>query len=861
MSVRVSRLRVWFALGAVLMVATVAGMYFYAQYSLRKMVLAVPAKLGVEIQQTAEGFSISKSTDGRTQFTVSASKAVQFKEGGRSDLHNVKIVIYGKDASRFDRITGDEFEYDPGSGNVKGKGRVLIDLQTNPEGIRHPDQSPPAQIKTPLHLETDDLVFNKNTGDASATGKVIFQTPQASGSAVGMQYVAKTGTMNLLSAVELTVNRAQPVHLEANHGVITKQPHQVFLTTVHMTRERQEAWSEQATFFLREDNTVERVLAEGNVKTEVRGQAASKSKTSGLKTASMTTSNLGTSSLETPSLGTPSVGTSGANGTSVTRERSDRAELFLTGTRNLLTMAILTGNVQMHSEKIEDEGAQGQGSETKASEPADAAAGRVTLYFSGEQVLRTIHAEEGVRLTQKNSRSGSLMATSAARPTATTPSRVKGGSAGQEQGEDIEMTAPVMDFLVKDGRLLENAETSGPPQIVITQPGSNQKTVVTAGKFTAKFTEKNRLSTLHGEPDAKIVSSLINPSKNEANSGMATKPGSSPAGPNRTSTDRISTSRLLDVAFLPEGSVQSITQTGEFTYVDGTQKAWAQRGEYTTADEMVVLTGSPRVVDGGMTTTAKTVRMNRATGDAAAEGNVKSTYNDLKPQPDGALLASADPIHVTSRSMTAHRASSIAVYTGDARLWQDANIVEAPTLEFDRDHRSLFAYGDPKGTVSQPVSTVLVQVDKAGNATPVRVTSERMKYTDSERKAFFDGGVTARQTDATMTGEQMTVFLLPRSQTTGNTNSATPGQIDRIITEKQVVIVQPTRHAQGERLVYTSADDRYVLTGGPSHPPSIFDAEQGKTTGDSLTFYRRDDRVLVEGREKSPAVTRTQVAR
>ena len=108
MSVRVSRLSVWFALGAVLMVATVAGMYFYAQYSLRKMVRAVPAKLGVEIQQTAEGFSISKSTDGRTQFTVSASKAVQFKEGGRSDLHNVKIVIYGKDASRFDRIAGDD---------------------------------------------------------------------------------------------------------------------------------------------------------------------------------------------------------------------------------------------------------------------------------------------------------------------------------------------------------------------------------------------------------------------------------------------------------------------------------------------------------------------------------------------------------------------------------------------------------------------------------------------------------------------------------------------------------------------------------------------------------------------------------
>src|SRR5271163_2843315 len=98
MASSVSRLRRWFALGAILMIATVAGMYFYAQWSLRKAIHAVPAQLGFNIQKTAEGFSISKSIEGRTQFTVSASKAVQFKEGGHADLHNVKIVIYGKDA-------------------------------------------------------------------------------------------------------------------------------------------------------------------------------------------------------------------------------------------------------------------------------------------------------------------------------------------------------------------------------------------------------------------------------------------------------------------------------------------------------------------------------------------------------------------------------------------------------------------------------------------------------------------------------------------------------------------------------------------------------------------------------------------
>ncbi len=624
MASSVLRLRRWFALIAILMIATVAGMYFYARWSLNKAVHTIPEKLGVEIRQTADGFSISKSEQDRTQFTVSASKAVQFKEGGKAELHNVKIIVYGKDASRFDRISGDDFEFDPTSGNVSAKGKVLIDLEANPEGIRQSDQSPPKETKEPLHVETDGLIFNKNTGDASATGKAIFQTAQATGSAIGIRYTAKTGTMELLSTVVMSVQRPQPVHLTADRGIISKNPRQVFLTTVHMTREQQEAWSEQATLFLRPDNTVERVLAEGDVRTEIHGRA-------------------GKSNSAAPG--------------SETRERSDRAELFLTGSRNQLTSAILTGNVHLVSGDAATvplapaEGlAPKDGSQTliaaaQEKQPAEAFAGQVTLHFAGsptgEQLLKTVHAEDGVRLIQNESKSATLAATTAP---------AKKASGDQQGNQQVEMTAPVMDFVVKNGRLLDLAETTGPPRIIITQPTANQKTVVTAAKFTARFTDQNRLSTLHGEPDARIVSSLIDPTKVAAAGSSAGSKNTAAA-----QADRVSTSQMLDVVFLPEGGIRSITQTGQLAYVDGTQKAWAQRGEYTTADQMVVLTGTPRVVDGGMTTTAQTVRINRATGDALADGNVKSTYSDLKPQPDGAMLASSDPIHVTSRSMTAHR--------------------------------------------------------------------------------------------------------------------------------------------------------------------------------------------------------------
>jgi lipopolysaccharide export system protein LptA len=79
-----------------------------------------------------------------------------------------------------------------------------------------------------------------------------------------------------------------------------------------------------------------------------------------------------------------------------------------------------------------------------------------------------------------------------------------------------------------------------------------------------------------------------------------------------------------------------------------------------------------------------------------------------------------------------------------------------------------------------------------------------------------------------------------------------------MMAEDNVLVIQPTRRAEGQNLVYTASDDKFVLTGGP---PSIFDAERGKITGVSLTFFRGDDRVLVEGKASTPVVTQTRVAK
>jgi len=804
MPLPIYHLRRLLAATAIVLTLVVAGMYFYARLRTRN-VLQVPGKIGIEIKQTATGFQFSKSDGKRTLFTVQANNIKEFKLNGRAELHDVSIVLYGRDSSRYDQIYGDDFAYDPKTGDVTAQGDVQIDLVANPAGLASPDQATPKELKNPIHLKTRDLVFNKESGNAWAAGRVEFRTTQASGWAVGVKYAGKSNVLTLSSQIHLELTGANAAVIEAERGTITGETREVVLEHPHLDRQAGTLQADQAVFYLGPDNNVQRVLATGHISAEMRTVGRQEVRRSG---------------------------TTPVEQASEMRGSADQAEFLLTDKGNLLQTATLSGNVHL---------------EQAGTQPLQGDAGRAILEFSGRNLLQKVHAVDGARLAQRG---------------ATSPSN------SRSQAQDFELNAPAIDFKVRNGKTLERAVTSGAAKIVIVpaqEPPAGspqtaaQRTVVTAGRFEASFAARspgsadrqNRLRSVLGLPDARIVNS-------------------SPGQP-----DRVSTSDSVEAVFLPAGGIESFTQQGNVAYGDGQgadkrTEAFAVTARYTPADQELVLTGNPRVVEGAMTTTSKTVRINRATGDALAEGDVKSTYRDLKEQPDGALLASASPIHVTARSMTARKTPGVALYTGGARLWQDANVIEAPSIQFDRDRRFVTA----QGTVAQPVQTILVQAEKDGKkasaggkgtakpssfrgSSPVAITASQMTYADAERKIRYEGGVLAKGSDFTASAKTLDAYLLPRSQTSGNPSFSGPGQLDRMVAQGDVVIRQATRRAEGQELVYTAAEEKFVLTGGP---PSIFDAEQGKITGVSLTFFRRDDRVLVEGEANSPVVTETRVA-
>jgi lipopolysaccharide export system protein LptA len=759
MPLTIARLRTWFAVTAIALVLTVSGVYLVRRYQMRVLQRIAEKKLGVEIQQSTEGFSLSKSEGGHTLFKISAKKATQYKDTGKASLQDVNIVVYGRDSSRFDQIYGANFEYDAKTGNVIARGEVDIDLEANTQGRARPDQATPSELKNPIHLKTSGLVFNQKTGLAQTDQQIELHVPEANGTARGVLYDSHTNRMTLNSDIHITTLGPISRTLVARHAVISKDPRQAVLDSVTVTEPQSKVVSDRVTVLFREDNNIDRIYADGHI----------------------AATNTGANSYEV---------------------RGAKGDLQFGGT-NDLQVATLSDGTQFHS---------------SGERPMHGTAGRIVVHFGPETQPRTLRLSEDAHVIQD--------------PAPSAPPRNQ---------QRTEIVADILDMDLRDGKLPSKATTSGAAHINVDQPANGNQpattTVVNAGRFVADFNREGRIQRILGEPNARITST------------SAGQP------------EKVSTSDKLEVTYTPQGVLADVVQQGNFRYheklvKDGDRIATADTAHYSPSDNMLHLTGSPRIVEGGMSMTANVVHINRHTGEAVAEGNVKSTYSDMKAQPNGAMLASSDPIHVTAKKMTAEQNTGIALYTGGSRLWQGANIVEAPIIEFNRDNRSLVAE-DRSHSAAAPVTSVFVQKGKDGKLTPVNINARKLTYVDAERRARYEGGVTAHTAEGVLTADHVDIYL-KESGTAATSPQPAPSQLDRIVAQGNVIMAQPGRRGSGDRLTYYQDDGRFVLTGGS---PMISDAEHGTVRGATLTFFSKDDRVLVEGSNAAPTVTHTRVSK
>lgn len=157
-------------------------------------------------------------------------------------------------------------------------------------------------------------------------------------------------------------------------------------------------------------------------------------------------------------------------------------------------------------------------------------------------------------------------------------------------------------------------------------------------------------------------------------------------------------------------------------------------------------------------------------------------------------------------------------------------------------------------TVSLLVLTILVaavpHAEQQSNtpAPPLHIVSDRMVLDEQGGIIIFEGHVTAKRADVTLTCRKLTIYGKKGSKfSPTDSGNNLKEQIDRIEAEDDVRIVQGDKVASSEKAIYYLDTQRIMLTGNPI-------VVQGKDSlaGQIITLDLKTGKSIVEGGREKP---------
>ena len=791
----------------------------------------IPKRLGIDIEQEANGVTYTQAHGGHTLFKIHASKVVQLKND-HALLHDVQIELYGANGNRVDRIAGSEFEYDQKSGIATAAGPVEITLMrpdvapavaprasaaqtTPPRGKENPLAAQAASGE--IHVETSGVTFNQQSQVATTDQRVEFSMTQGSGSAMGATYDSQRGFLSLNHQVVLKTRRgADPVEIHSSYADFDRDSNVCDLSAATADYRGGQATAADAKVLFREDGTAQRLYAMG-----------------GFTLATATGGHL-----------------AAPRGTLDFDEHNEPRHGRLEGG---VTMDSIAGSIP----------GTNTGSNTGSTRGVRTLHGTsptVEIEFTAAGQLHAMRMAQGVELASEE----------------TGKATIKGQLVLVQTRRTWRSPSASVEFRDASQGRVELASIEGDGGVVLTAmdrrgDAAASQSKLSADTVTGAFGPDSVLTEMTGTGHASMEQTGSTGTHDTAAGDRLEARFAPPAGANEKSGVQSSA-----VGGAMTGQVESATLDGHVTLTqqqppragepEPEMRATAAHAAYQGEGQWLHLTGSPRVIDGGLELTADKIDVTQESGDAFAHGDVKATWMNLKDRPGahapGMTLGGQGPAHVVAAEAELHQATGDAIFKGNARLWQQVSSVSAPTIEIDRKKQTLTAQSQDR---ANPVRAVLVTAGKTqgghGGAasTPIapeaanqsgpsviRVRGGDLWYSDAERRATMHGGVlgavTAETGTATTVSNDVELEL-----TRAGARASGQAQVERMTATGHVVVISQGRRGTGEQLVYTGADGNYVLTGTPAAPPTMTDPERGSVTGQALIFHSRDDSVSIEG--------------
>ncbi len=365
------------------------------------------------------------------------------------------------------------------------------------------------------------------------------------------------------------------------------------------------------------------------------------------------------------------------------------------------------------------------------------------------------------------------------------------------------------------GRDLEKAEASGNAELfvepVVSSARAERKTL-NAPRFDCEFFDAGNLAR-------------------ECKSTGGSKATMDPVQPSPKRGTRTITSQNMTAVFVKDTQdIERVDAQGDGKFNELDRNGVAATVSYVTAEEMVRLRGGdPTVWDSRGRTKAVELDSDLKNHISYARGRTTTTYYSQE-QTNGATPFSKtkSPVYIASERGEFRHESGQAVYSGNARAWQDDNYVRGDKLVLYVNDKRMEASGHVQTTIYNSKR----RVENQTTVVPVFASADSMFYSDPDRTIHYEGNVDIKQGTDRLTSDVADVYLQKESN-----------EMQKTVAQRNVVLTQPARKGTGDWVEYTSADEVAILKGNPAR---VEDVEQGNTEGSRLTVSLKDNKVTAD---------------
>ncbi|HEU4874810.1 MAG TPA: LPS export ABC transporter periplasmic protein LptC [Pyrinomonadaceae bacterium] len=366
------------------------------------------------------------------------------------------------------------------------------------------------------------------------------------------------------------------------------------------------------------------------------------------------------------------------------------------------------------------------------------------------------------------------------------------------------------------GRDLEKAEASGDAELFVEPVVSStraERKKLNAPQFDCDFFEAGNLArTCKATGGSKATLDPMQPVQNRGT--------------------RTLTSQTMTTVFLKDTQdVERVDAQGDSKFNENDRNGVAANVSYVAADQTVRLRGGdPTVWDSRGRTKAIELDADLANDVSYARGRTTTTYYSQE-QTNGATPFSKtkSPVYIASERGEFRHESGQAIYTGNARAWQDDNYVRGDKLVIYMNDKRMEATGH----VQSAIYNARRRVENNNNTVvPVFAAADSMFYSDPDRTIHYEGNVDIKQGSDRLTGGVADVYLDKETN-----------EMQKTTAQRNVVLTQPNRKGTGDWVEYTTANELAILKGNPAR---VEDVEQGNTEGNRLTLSVRDGKVTAD---------------